>query len=50
MVWAFKGFDEHKNFAAGQASHDWVLSIDAGEVVSIRLRVALRARPQAKDA
>src|SRR5882672_2838268 len=39
----FSGFDEQKNFAAEQASHEWVLSIDADEAVSPELRASLLA-------
>jgi glycosyltransferase involved in cell wall biosynthesis len=37
------GFDEQKNFAAAQASHDWVLSLDADEALSPELRSSLLA-------
>ena len=37
------GFDEQKNFAAAQASHDWVLSLDADEALSSELRSSLLA-------
>ena len=43
MVRTFTGFDEQKNFAAEQSSHDWVFSIDADEVISPQLRASLRA-------
>jgi glycosyltransferase involved in cell wall biosynthesis len=39
----FSGFAEQKNFAAEQASHDWVLSLDADEAVSPELRASLLA-------
>ena len=39
----FTGFAEQKNFAAAQASHDWVLSLDADEAVSAELRASLLA-------
>jgi glycosyltransferase involved in cell wall biosynthesis len=45
-VRAFKGFDQQKNFAAEQASHDWVFSLDADEVVSHALRASLLAWKQ----
>ena len=32
----FSGFGEQKNFAAAQASHDWVLSLDADEALEPR--------------
>jgi len=38
---AFSGFDAQKNFAAEQAAHQWVFSIDADEVVSPELRASL---------
>src|SRR5436190_4284670 len=34
---AWDGYSAQKNFAAGQARHDWVLSLDADERVSIEL-------------
>jgi glycosyltransferase involved in cell wall biosynthesis len=40
---AFHGFGEQKNFAAAQASHDWVLSLDADEELSPELRASLLA-------
>jgi glycosyltransferase involved in cell wall biosynthesis len=40
---AFKSFGEQKNFAATQASHDWVLSLDADEALSPELRASLLA-------
>jgi glycosyltransferase involved in cell wall biosynthesis len=46
VVRAFNGFDQQKNFAAGQASHDWVLSLDADEAVSPDLRASLLAWKQ----
>jgi glycosyltransferase involved in cell wall biosynthesis len=45
----FNGFGEQKNFAASQAQHDWVLSVDADEVLSPELRESLmewKARTQ----
>jgi glycosyltransferase involved in cell wall biosynthesis len=39
----FSGFAEQKNFAADQASHDWVFSLDADEAVSPELRSSLLA-------
>jgi glycosyltransferase involved in cell wall biosynthesis len=45
-VHVFSGFDEQKNFAAELASHDWVFSIDADEVVSPELRASLLAWKQ----
>jgi glycosyltransferase involved in cell wall biosynthesis len=37
------GFAEQKNFAADQAAHDWILSLDADERVTPRLAEAIRA-------
>src|SRR6266566_714290 len=34
---AWQGYSKQKNFAAEQARHDWILSIDADERVSIEL-------------
>jgi len=34
---AWDGYSAQKNFAAGQAAHDWILSLDADERVSIEL-------------
>lgn len=39
----FDAFDSQKNFAVQQATGDWVLSLDADEVVSPALRDELRA-------
>src|SRR4029077_2983376 len=39
----FTNIGEQKNFAAAQASHDWVLSLDADERLSGELREALAA-------
>jgi glycosyltransferase involved in cell wall biosynthesis len=39
----FSGFGEQKNFAAAQAAHDWVLSLDADEALSPELRSSLLA-------
>jgi glycosyltransferase involved in cell wall biosynthesis len=47
---AFSGFDEQKNFAAEQASHDWVFSLDADEIVSPELRASLLAWKQSVPA
>jgi glycosyltransferase involved in cell wall biosynthesis len=38
FVRPFAGFSDQKNFAAGQARNDWILSIDADESVSEELR------------
>jgi glycosyltransferase involved in cell wall biosynthesis len=37
----FTNFAEQKNFAAGQAAHDWVLSLDADERLSDGLRESI---------
>ena len=46
------GYSEQKNFAADQATHDWVLSMDADERVTPQLAAEIRALmargPQAK--
>ena len=39
----WRGFGPQKQFAVEQASHDWVLCIDADERVSERLRESIRA-------
>jgi glycosyltransferase involved in cell wall biosynthesis len=39
----FTNFGEQKNFAAGQAAHDWVLSLDADERLSGELRESIAA-------
>lgn len=54
--WA--GYGQQKNFAMAECRHDWVLSIDADEIVSPELRVAVEqfltgvasGREQAKGA
>ena len=38
LVLPFQGFSEQKNFAAEQASNEWILSVDADERVSPELR------------
>jgi glycosyltransferase involved in cell wall biosynthesis len=43
---AFTDFGDQKNFAASQASHDWVLSLDADERLSPELRQTLTAWKQ----
>ena len=42
MVRAFDGYRSQKAFAAMQASHDWILTLDADERVSERLRVSIQ--------
>jgi glycosyltransferase involved in cell wall biosynthesis len=39
----FAGFGPQKNFAVGQARHDWVLCVDADERVSPELGATIRA-------
>ena len=40
---AFLGFGPQKRFAVGQASHDWILSLDADEVVTPALADEIRS-------
>jgi glycosyltransferase involved in cell wall biosynthesis len=40
---AWEGFGPQKNFAVGQASHDWVLCLDADERVTPELAAAITA-------
>ncbi len=40
---AWTGFGDQRNFAAAQASHDWILALDADEELSPELRHSLRA-------
>ena len=40
---AFTGFRNQKDFAVGQARHDWVLCLDADERISPELRAAILA-------
>src|SRR5262245_51919545 len=37
----WNGYGRQKNFAVSQATNDWVLCIDADEIVSPELRVAI---------
>jgi glycosyltransferase involved in cell wall biosynthesis len=39
---AWEGFGPQKNFAVGQATHDWVLCLDADERVTPELAAAIR--------
>ena len=39
----FSGYAEQKNFAAGVARHDWILSLDADEALSDKLEAEVRA-------
>lgn len=43
IVRAWPGYVDQKNFAAAQASHDWVLSLDADERVTPELAEEIRA-------
>lgn len=43
LVRPFDGFGRQKNAAAALASHRWILSIDADEIVSPKLAVEIRA-------
>ncbi len=47
---AFDGFGTQKNAAAALASHRWILSIDADEIVSPALALEIRARLAATTA
>jgi len=40
----FNGFGEQKNFAVNQASNDWILSIDADEIITDELREEIKFR------
>ncbi|HEX5483572.1 MAG TPA: glycosyltransferase family 2 protein [Terriglobia bacterium] len=40
---AWGGFASQKNFAAGQAQHDWVLSLDADEEMDATAQASIRA-------
>jgi glycosyltransferase involved in cell wall biosynthesis len=44
MVRPWPGYIEQKNFAASQASHDWIFSLDADERVTPALAAEIRAR------
>src|SRR5512138_2804500 len=37
----WRGYAEQKNFAAAQATHDWILSIDADEALSEALEAEI---------
>jgi hypothetical protein len=39
----WKGYGQQKNFAQDQATHDWVLNIDADEVVSVESVTEIRS-------
>jgi glycosyltransferase involved in cell wall biosynthesis len=42
VVRPWPGYIEQKNFAASQATHDWILSLDADERISPQLRDEIR--------
>src|SRR5437868_8780469 len=42
----FTNFGEQKNFAAGQAADEWLISLDADERLSGELREAVATRKQ----
>ena len=44
LVRDWPGYGEQKNFAAAQAAHDWILSVDADERVTPDLAEEIRAR------
>ena len=44
IVKDWPGYGEQKNFAATQAAHDWILSVDADERVTPELATEIRAR------
>lgn len=46
---AWPGFGAQKNFAVGQARHDWVLCLDADERLTPELAAAIRAALAAGD-
>jgi glycosyltransferase involved in cell wall biosynthesis len=46
---AWKGYGQQKNFAQAQARHDWVLNIDADEVVPAELAREIQARVQSAE-
>ncbi len=46
LVRAFTDFADQKNYAASIATHDWVLSLDADEVLSPELRASISAWKQ----
>ncbi|MEZ5318844.1 MAG: glycosyltransferase family 2 protein [Vicinamibacterales bacterium] len=50
IVRDWPGYSAQKNFAAGEAAHDWILSLDADERVSPALAEEIRARLQADPA
>lgn len=50
VVRPFTNFGDQKNFAASQAAHDWVLSLDADERLSSELRESTAAWKKGKPA
>jgi len=50
IVRDWPGYSEQKNFAAEQASHDWILSIDADERVTTELADEIRSTLSAEPA
>lgn len=44
IVREWPGYSEQKNFAAGEAAHDWILSVDADERVPADLGAEIRSR------
>src|SRR5918912_787523 len=49
IVRAWPGYSAQKNFAAAEASHDWVFSLDADEQVSDELRREIESLKQAAE-
>lgn len=49
IVRRWPGYSAQKNFAAEQASHDWIFSLDADEAVSAELRGEIEALRQAAE-
>jgi glycosyltransferase involved in cell wall biosynthesis len=50
VVRDWPGYSAQKNFAAGQASHDWILSLDADERVTSALADEIRQRLRGEPA
>lgn len=48
VVRPWPGYSAQKNFAAAEASHDWIFSLDADEVVSEALRREIESLKQAE--
>ncbi|MFL6212345.1 MAG: glycosyltransferase family 2 protein [Blastocatellia bacterium] len=49
IVRAWPGYSAQKNFAAAEASHDWIFSLDADEQVSDELRREIESLRQAAE-